>query len=290
MIVFFRYEDACEPRAEGEIHVSRSCRYSLLIPLFCVTSGESLPGVICQRIHARFLCRWQFLVMIFYRLKDTPLRQQNKRVAGLCLAYSVDQLHEGYLAVINTIDLVPPISAFYPAVGRREVWLCQEHWTKGLLPLSLLLLSVILLVSTAAVWVTETFFVGILGVAACLWLGIWGGYFGFLGARRYCDNETALQIRKPPLHLIRSSHLPLAGSAMAGTGCTHSRNGVVFIADLLVPSLALLLYWSYWRFAVWHWTFTCMVGHFYSRQVSYLANNMPEAIPSPLVVICCIGC
>ena len=137
--------------------------------------------------------------------------------------------------------------------------------------------------------------VGILGVAACVFG--WGSEAVILAWGMQddaVDNETALQIRETTSAFAYGLLiLPLAGSVdFAAQVALTPANGVVFIAalagtasylfyykaiDAIGASRGMALNISYSAWSV-----------ILPRLQYYLPAIMPEAIPSPLVVICCI--
>ena len=151
-------------------------------------------------------------------------------------------------------------------------------------------------VSTAAGEGNGNVLIGILGVIACVFG--WGSEAVILAWGMQddaVDNETALQIRETTSAFAYGLIiLPLAGSVeFASQVAVTPANAVVFIAalagtasylfyykaiDAIGASRGMALNISY---SAWSVIFAALAG-------IVLPAIMPEAIPSPLTVICCI--
>ena len=231
------------------------------------------------------------------RLKDTleAAKTKSGRVVMLGALLGGPIGMSGYLAAINTAA----ISAFYPAVGSLLAWLLlkEKMNLKQIIALIVALVGVMVIgLSTAAGEGNGNVLVGILGVAACVFG--WGSEAVILAWGMQddaVDNETALQIRETTSAFAYGLLiLPLAGSVdFAAQVALTPANGVVFIAalagtasylfyykaiDAIGASRGMALNISY---SAWSVIYAALAG-------IILPAIMPEAIPSPLVVICCI--
>ena len=237
------------------------------------------------------------------RLKDTleAAKTKSGRVVMLGALLGGPIGMSGYLAAINTIGpgYTAAISAFYPAVGSLLAWLLlkEKMNLKQIIAHIVALVGVMVIgLSTAAGEGNGNVLVGILGVAACVFG--WGSEAVILAWGMQddaVDNETALQIRETTSAFAYGLLiLPLAGSVdFAAQVALTPANGVVFIAalagtasylfyykaiDAIGASRGMALNISY---SAWSVIFAALAG-------IILPAIMPEAIPSPLVVICCI--
>jgi len=213
------------------------------------------------------------------RLKDTleAAKTKSGRVVMLGALLGGPIGMSGYLAAINTIGpgYTAAISAFYPAVGSVLAWLLlkEKMNLKQIIALIVALVGVMVIgLSTAAGEGNGNVLVGILGVAACVFG--WGSEAVILAWGMQddaVDNETALQIRETTSAFAYGLLiLPLAGSV-----------DYLFYykaIDAIGASRGMALNISY---SAWSVIFAALAG-------IILPAIMPEAIPSPLVVICCI--
>ena len=231
------------------------------------------------------------------RLRDTleAAKTKSGRVVMLGALLGGPIGMSGYLAAINAIGpgYTAAISAFYLA------WLLlkEKMNLKQVIALIVALVGVMVIgVSTAAGEGNGNVLVGILGVVACVFG--WGSEAVILAWGMQddaVDNETALQIRETTSAFAYGLIiLPLAGSVeFASQVAVTPANGVVFIAalagtasylfyykaiDAIGASRGMALNISY---SAWSVIFAALAG-------IILPAIMPEAIPSPLTVICCI--